>query len=135
MKYCFLLRKVGSYGYGGKYGVQKDRVDKVCASGCLIVTYCTFFAAFSFYSIAARCLRALSRFIFSQPYCPIIVQECDHTRVPRLDLRPFCIVIRQLLCENIDLIRSLIYLAAMLSYVWLDVRYLSFVVSCNVILW
>ena len=33
MKYCFFLRKVGSYGYGGKYGVQKDRVDKVCASG------------------------------------------------------------------------------------------------------
>ena len=72
---------------------------------------------------------------FLPPYWPIIVQDCDRTRVPRLNLGPFCIVIGQLLCENIDLIRSLIYLAAMLSYVWLDVRYLSFVVSCNVILW
>ena len=25
----FLYRKVGSYGYGGKYGVQSDRKDKV----------------------------------------------------------------------------------------------------------
>ena len=76
--------------------------------------------------IAAKCMIALIRSVFSQRNQPIIMQDSDYTCVPQLKLYPFCMMIGHFGWGKIDMIRALELRSAML---WMLTSNCRFVLS------